>query len=551
MIAPTTDIRLIKVPFTLSNKHQLTFSNIENQTNYFLNLPFKEVDNTTYQRKDGIIRFPEILDNIINYNYVMYKNEAWGDKWFYAFITNMEFASINMTYIKIDTDCFQTWQFELNWHSSFIDREMINSNDDIPGANLIPENLEIGELTIDNVYSIEGLQPIAIIAYGGDPHEDGLTPLIPDILSRGIIANGIPNGVYYCICSISKIKEVLYQINLQHGQNIITIFTVPIIALEGLDGLTINDLKGDIVKWLVTDFKADIVIHAFNVLPSTLNGYTPINQKLRTYPYIYLGFNPPNGTANIFRYEDFKYYTPIFKLLCELMPNPTAYFIPINYRGIENDNINDSVSLNGYPLIGWTTDYFNSWLAQNGEIIKLNLNQEQFNYELNTINSAISNMSNITTGAFNNNIGSVVNNAISFPLDMVNKDVNHDYYIKNTMAQIEKQKLLPNPSTSGSSNTTLLGYNYIHKNIFTTYSIKYQYAQRIDNYFSMYGYATNQIKIPNLSNRPNWNYIKTIGANIIADIPQIDLQLIKNMFDNGITLWHNPNTFLDYTQNNK
>ena len=551
MIAPTTDIRLIKVPFTLSNKHQLTFSNIENQTNYFLNLPFKEVDNTTYQRKDGIIRFPEILDNIINYNYVMYKNEAWGDKWFYAFITNMEFASINMTYIKIDTDCFQTWQFELNWHSSFIDREMINSNDDIPGANLIPENLEIGELTIDNVYSIEGLQPIAIIAYGGDPHEDGLTPLIPDILSRGIIANGIPNGVYYCICSISKIKEVLYQINLQHGQNIITIFTVPIIALEGLDGLTINDLKGDIVKWLVTDFKADIVIHAFNVLPSTLNGYTPINQKLRTYPYIYLGFNPPNGTANIFRYEDFKYYTPIFKLLCELMPNPTAYFIPINYRGIENDNIIDSVSLNGSPLIGWTTDYFNSWLAQNGEIIKLNLNQEQFNYELNTINSAISNMSNITTGAFNNNIGSVVNNAISFPLDMVNKDVNHDYYIKNTMAQIEKQKLLPNPSTSGSSNTTLLGYNYIHKNIFTTYSIKYQYAQRIDNYFSMYGYATNQIKIPNLSNRPNWNYIKTIGANIIADIPQIDLQLIKNMFDNGITLWHNPNTFLDYTQNNK
>ena len=29
-----------------------------------------------------------------------------------------------------------------------------------------------------------------------------------------------------------------------------------------------------------------------------------------------------------------------------------------------------------------------------------------------------------------------------------------------------------------------------------------------------------------------------------------ELKLIKNMFDNGVTFWHNPNTFLDYSQNN-
>ena len=66
----------------------------------------------------------------------------------------------------------------------------------------------------------------------------------------------------------------------------------------------------------------------------------------------------------------------------------------------------------------------------------------------------------------------------------------------------------------------------------------------------MYGYSTNKIKIPNLNTRSSWNYIKTVGINILAEIPELDLQRIKDMFDNGITLWHNPATFLDYSQNN-
>lgn len=95
------------------------------------------------------------------------------------------------------------------------------------------------------------------------------------------------------------------------------------------------------------------------------------------------------------------------------------------------------------------------------------------------------------------------------------------------------------------------GYNLIDKNIFTRYSIKRQFAERIDKFFDMYGYLTNTLKIPNINNRPHWNYVKTIGANIIANIPELDLLKIRNLFDNGITLWHNTNTFLDYSQNNR
>ena len=66
----------------------------------------------------------------------------------------------------------------------------------------------------------------------------------------------------------------------------------------------------------------------------------------------------------------------------------------------------------------------------------------------------------------------------------------------------------------------------------------------------MYGYKVNMVKMPNLTGRANWNYIKTVGCYIEANIPQEDLQDIKNMFDRGFTIWHHTNTFMDYSQSN-
>jgi hypothetical protein len=66
----------------------------------------------------------------------------------------------------------------------------------------------------------------------------------------------------------------------------------------------------------------------------------------------------------------------------------------------------------------------------------------------------------------------------------------------------------------------------------------------------MFGYKINRVKVPNVTGRYNWNYVKTIGCYIEADIPQDDLQEIKNMFDNGLTIWHRANTFMNYSQSN-
>lgn len=131
-IQPQTDLRLLKVPFTIDNKNQLTFSNKNAQSSYFLSLPHLEINNISYQRKDSIIRYPAHIDSIIQYNYCMYQNENYTNKWFYAYITGMRYINDGMTEIAIQTDVYQSWQFDITFKESFVEREMIAVANDIP-----------------------------------------------------------------------------------------------------------------------------------------------------------------------------------------------------------------------------------------------------------------------------------------------------------------------------------------------------------------------------------------------------------------------------------
>ena len=115
-----------------------------------------------------------------------------------------------------------------------------------------------------------------------------------------------------------------------------------------------------------------------------------------------------------------------------------------------------------------------------------------------------------------------------------------------TMSDKKYLVIFYNRDNGGDITTS---YN-MNKFYFIKMSIKEEYARIIDNYFNMYGYKVNTLKVPNITGRQNWNYVKTIGCNIVGDIPQTHLQEIKEMFDSGITLWHNTSNFLDYSQSN-
>ena len=203
-----------------------------------------------------------------------------------------------------------------------------------------PEGFETGEFKINASSAVDGLKPVYIIAYGSNPKEDGLTQQTP--AGQGMIINGVASGIYYCLCNNHTIQGVLSDINspnIGKGDSIIAIFSVPALALVGFNGLTLSELIEDsaMLLWIVNDFKANPITVNLNSLPASLDGYTPRNQKLRTYPFIYLGFNPQNASEKIYRYEDFANATPSFKVMSEVNPNPTVCFIPQKSRASPHD----------------------------------------------------------------------------------------------------------------------------------------------------------------------------------------------------------------------
>ena len=151
VIVPNSRIRLLKCPIEMDNENQLTFANVTAQTNYFLSLPYLEETNCSYQRKDGVIRFETdpngvngiTFEDLLKYNYVMYQNTSYSNKWFYAFIKNITYKNDGMSELTIETDTFQSWQFDIVYKRTFVEREHVN--DDTVGLHTIPENLELGD----------------------------------------------------------------------------------------------------------------------------------------------------------------------------------------------------------------------------------------------------------------------------------------------------------------------------------------------------------------------------------------------------------------------
>ena len=594
VITPDTDIFLLKCELKLDNKNQLTFQNATAQYNYFNSLPKLELDGAKYQRKDGAIRYNGHFDDLIQYNYCMYKNSNYSDKWFYAFIIGLEYVNDNCTLVYITTDTFQTWQFDLEYKTSFVEREHIIN--DTPGANLIPENLETGEYKIAGTGDVQNLEPIYVIAYTGYTikYKENSAPTVPyvDYLTdHGNSINGIPQAMafiatgslwkYYCLMR-SLVGWQEGDVTNQ-SEYVVSSFTVPKVAVNGLL-IDENRLQGILAGQVVNDIwvlkgLATATMEELIQRPNTLDGYTPKNGKLLQYPYLYIGFNPVQGASKIYRYEDFENATPVFKFISEVNPNPTIFVLPQNYRGKSGNNLSDAASLNGYPLLSTTTDYYNSWLAENAGLVNVQTERETYAANMgvvtggsNLLASAIGMIAGASSGLstlgnmgsrfsdYNTNGGrgsgaglgitGGVTGTIGAAADLKNTAANYDFYIKELLATVERQKLMPDSATLGGSNATILGYSLIDNDIFTRYNIKAQFARRIDNFFEMFGYATNELKVPNINTRPYWNYVKTQGINLEGDIPEADLAEIRNLFDNGITLWHDPTHYLDYSQNN-
>ena len=71
-----TKMYLLNVPLENNYAHTIHFGSKEAQQSYFTSKIVRSFTDFNYQRKDNIIRIPELYDRISSCNYVMYQNTA-------------------------------------------------------------------------------------------------------------------------------------------------------------------------------------------------------------------------------------------------------------------------------------------------------------------------------------------------------------------------------------------------------------------------------------------------------------------------------------------
>lgn len=542
VITPQTDVYLIKVPLEMDEANQLTFSNATAQYNYFSSLPKVSYDNFTYQRKDGILRIPELIDNILEYNYVMYRNEAYSNKWFYAFIDSMEYLSDGVTAVSIKTDVWQTWQFDLTYKRVFVEREHVN--DDTPGNNTVPEGLDLGDYEIvdlrnsplweTNTPSTDWLACFCVTGFPSST--TGLTSdghLADDDGSIGGVFSSLD---FFAVNTFTAAKTIIDAYNEDTNitaDAIKNIYMIPSCCVKPLSASQ-SKIKGHNLRPLYNFYTSDV--YKLQQPQVLAENYVPTNKKLLSYPFSYFYVTNKVGEDVVFHYEDFpfeniegnnfrtisyqKSIVPSTSLSAKLYFNNYKSYSESSSYGTKMYNY--GINYAKVPVCAWTTDYYTNWLTQNGVNVGLSIASSVAGIALAPVTGGLS-LAGTANAAFN---------------------------IMNTLAEVHKASTVPDQA-HGNINTGDFIYGFTRNSIsFYEMSIRPEIARIIDGFFSQFGYKVNRVKMPNITGRRNWNYVKTIGCYIEAHIPQDDLQEIKSMFDKGITFWHNPATFADYSQNN-
>ena len=537
-VTPQGQIYLCKTPLVSDYKHQLTFSNLQAQLSYFNSKIEKTFDNYTYIKHDNMIKVGENIDNIINCNYLFYKNTGFTNKYYFCFVTNMEYINENCTAIYFTTDVFQTWQFDIKYHPCFVEREHVN--DDTIGLHTVEENLNVGEVieeseTTDLSYTNEYGYYIGIMSgytptdgqSSGGKNYDGISVLnnvvsgLDLFLFKITDRPSIFNVLYFLARTnddgkINDIGNMFIIPNASINEARLSLHTFPYkydgVILGTCNYYTIPPASDDVV-FNPTTFDTTITKrHSFT-------GFTPKNNKCFVYPYNYLYVSNNQGSYNIFKYEDFSTNNCVFENQLAVSIGISGRIVPKNYRNKLYD-YDESITLGKYPTCGWSGDAFTNWLTANA-----------VNIPSQIVGNTIGAVTQIATG---NIVGGLTNIAGT---------------IASTIGEFHKASLLPNIKGGQAQGDVSFSANSMGFT-FREMRTKTEFLQVIDNYFSMFGYKVNLVKSPNITGRNNWNYVKTTNANFTGNIPQSDILQINNMFNNGVTLWHNPNNMYNYSSNN-
>lgn len=539
-IFPSTELWVLRnIPLEPTYENTIYFFDEFQQLGYFTRGDFTicHFYNLTYVRPtDQYVQIEWPVDQLYSANYLCFRNNAFGNKMFYAFVTNVEYVNNKTARLYYQLDYVQSWFFEHNVGQCFVERE--HTATDNPGDNIIPENLEIGEYLLDE--------------WSAPPYFEKW--VFGVLTTKDASGDAISGGVYQGIYSGAQWK----------------IFDDPSALNNWLEKMTDEQAESAIINVMMFPVLSNqnpnsSAISTINLNVPTAyypNGYTPRNKKLCTYPFTSLMVTDYQGHAAEYKYEWCNTKNPAnvsFKMYSALSAVPQFMLNPLDYKGMK-ENVNEGFIIGEIPQCCYAIDGYRAWLAMAS-------NRVGIATELGTgIATFAAGAYNLVTTAQGGMYGGrhtagapkhLAQSEASTPEGIaggVLQLAQGSAQIASTIAKISDAKKIPPQAKSAPGGSAIFQTGKYGFHFIRTY-ISPEFANCIDDYFDLYGYAVHRVKYPNIRNhpsamRPSWNYIKTIGCKIEGSVPAEVEKILCAIYDNGIRFWSFPGDVGNYTQNN-
>lgn len=514
-IEPNTVIKFYKnVPLNNTYKHTLFFNNIAEQNNYFHANPsilITTLTNQSYQRHSkGSMRVQLRAESLYNCNYIAFQNASFGSKWFYGFVTNVEYVNNEVCAVSYEIDEIQSWLLYLTIGDCFVERE--HTRNDNFGYNLKEEPFTINDYVDNNVYKHYYTNMLCAIQWT-PPNTDSNHVT----LSNGNVT-GLRTSVPTHFTEEDINDEINRIINTEHGE-VVALYLVP---TNYIGSARYEDV--------------DLGLPYYG---GYLDGYIPKNNKMYYYPFNKLTVYSSDGNEKDFAFEYMNYLgaplpPPVvsnitFREYHNITNKCEGVSVPVYYKGGLEFDIENGVWCTNFPICSWRDNEYQNYIARNNTADNINRLLKIGN-NMSTALAYGSPVMGIT--------GSI--NAVESALTKVN--------------EMTKLKNLPSDIKGNSQGGNLLseirqiGFKYTRK------TINHDLAKSIDTFFTMYGYAVNEVKKPNVfdggTKRKEWDYIKCKTVTIKGEAPADTISKISDILNNGITFWYNAENFGNYEIDN-
>lgn len=359
----------------VSDGLQVAFSSASAQYNYFSKRLVKQYTGMSYVYRNGVVKIQDTTQVVARANYISFNNPSFESKPIYARITDYQYVNNATVKITYSVDWFQTFMFDVDYHSCQIMREHL-SETDWQKAVANPWDRSIQELNSAESFNFSD-EDRGVIDWSGDFHETvgaaTITPYIvmniastqydaetykhlkrwqdkftaidpgsrvPEDVNLSLksvpVSNMIDNTPRASALYIMRPKATMSNdfINSDEPSEI-SVFSYGLMALTEA-GLT-SEIIG--IYYLSPNFiRAGLLgpagsehMDTFSIDARTCGGTNP---KLKRAPFSYLRAISPNGDVKEYKYELFANPKSgiSFKYDATLSGMPSTALVPVNYR---------------------------------------------------------------------------------------------------------------------------------------------------------------------------------------------------------------------------